>query len=403
MKTLLSILLAIFIGQIAQAGTVSGLCLYHGDSTRPINQAIVTLKDESNNLFASYTTGPDGVYEFLNVPAGTYQIRGTKNSPGVGVTMLDATLVLLNIFGVYPFDEIQTLAADVTGNGTISMADYYLITRHVLRNTPFPIGEWVFLNETLTVTNFKDSRPGGLTGSSSGDVGGVFVPGTRGLEAYPMATNGSIKVSANEPFTASIRTMDAMSLIGTGLIINYPSQVIDIESVEFPMEGFEYEIFDNQVRLVWNDPAGNLMNLSEGDNLVTFHCRTNSNFTAGMNINFSLNGNTSLIKSDYTEIRDAKLEAPGIEYTMPAIRLSNYPNPFGATTTLSYYLPSAGDVTITLFDYNGRTVREYKEGTLTEGYHTLILEGSGLTPGSYFCKLSLSGNSTQTIRLLKTN
>jgi len=403
MKTLLSILLALSIGQIVQAGTVSGIVLYQGDSTRPINEAIVTLKDTDNNLFATYTTGPNGYYEFLNVPAGTYHLRGTKLTPGVGVTMLDATLVFLHILGYYPFNEIQELAADVTGNGIISMADYLSIVRHVVRGTPFEIGEWVFLNEVITVTNQKTGNPGGLTGSSSGDVGGVFVPGTRGLEVYPMANNGTIKVSANEQFEISILTNEVLTLTGTGLIIDFPSDIITVESVDFPMEGYDYEVDGNQLRLGWNDPTGNLLELNEGNTLITLHCRTTPGFGAGMKAKITLNGNTSLISRDYTEIKDARLQAPVIEYTLPSLRLSNYPNPFAASTTLSYYLPESGTVTIALYDHNGRVVREYNQGELAAGYHTLAIEGSGLTPGSYFCKLNLSGSNTQTIRLLKTH
>ncbi|MBK7028338.1 MAG: T9SS type A sorting domain-containing protein [Bacteroidales bacterium] len=403
MKNLLSILLAIFIGQIVQAGTVSGTCLYHGDSTRPINQAIVTLKNLESNQISTFITGPDGNYLFTSVQAGSYQIIGTKNSPGMGVNMVDATLVLFHILGFYPFDDIQTLAADVTGNGTISLADYNLIVRHIVRGTAFPIGEWVFLNEIIEVTDLKDSRPGGLTGSSSGDVGGVFVPGTRDLEAYPMAMSESLKVTANEPFTVSIRTNDALTLSGAGLFVNYPSEIVTIESIEFPVEGYEYEIDGNRISLVWNDLNGGTLQLEEGSSLITFHCRTNASFAEGMSAKFTLNGNSSLVSNTYTEIKDAKLQAPVIEYSMPALKLSNYPNPFTTSTTLAYYLPNSGDVNIAIFDYNGRQIREYKIGEVAQGYHSLTIEGSGLTPGSYFCKLSLSGSNTQTIRLLKTN
>ncbi len=403
MKTLLSILLTIFICQISQAGIVSGTALYQGDSLRPINNAIVILKDGSNNFFATYVTGPDGYYEFLNVPTGTYNIKGTKDAPGVGVTMLDATLVLLHIFGFYPFNDIQKLAADVNGDRKINMADYKLIVKHILRNTPFPIGDWVFLDETIIVTDLKGSNPGGLTGSSSGDVGGVFVPGTKGLEAYPTANAGTVKVSGNEPFTVSVTTTEDLSMSGTGLIINFPSEIVSVQSVDFPMAGYEYVIDGNQVRVVWSDPKGSLFNLKSGSDLVTLHCTTKDNFTAGMSANFTLDGSSSFISNSYTEIKDAKLQVPTIEYTMPSLRLSNYPNPFNASTTLAYYLPKSGLVTISLFDQNGRIVKEIKLGELAEGYQSYILEGSGLPSGSYFCKLNLSGNKTETIRILKMN
>jgi len=402
MKTLLSILLALTIAQIASAGTVTGVVLYQGDSTRPINNVVVSLRGNDNSVIATYTTGPDGQYEFLNVAAGNYTLRGVKTQPGGGVSMLDATLVFLHILGYYPFNEIQSLAADVNGNGNINMSDYFMIMYHVLRNTPFPVGEWVFLTETFTVTDLKDSRPGGLSGSSAGDVGGVFVPGTRTLNAYPMSNSGSIKVSGEEPFAVSIKATQSMSISGTGLIINYPSDIVTVQSVDFPMADYEYVVEGNQVRLIWNDPKGTNLEMKKGSDLVTLHCVANANFTEGMTANFTLDGNTSIVSNTYTEITNAGLQAPSIEYTKPSLRLSNYPNPFGSSTTLAYYLPNNGPVSIALYDQNGRIVREYNLGEITEGYHTLAIEGSGLTPGSYFCRITLSGSETQTIRLLKS-
>ena len=402
MKTVFTILLALILGQLASAGTVSGLVLYQGDSTRPINNVVVSLRGNTNSIIATYTTGPDGYYQFLNVQAGDYTLKGVKTQPGGGVTMLDATLVFLHILGFYPFDDIQALAADVNGSGTITLTDYSLILYHVLRNTAFPVGPWVFLTETFTVTDLKDSHPGGVSGSSAGDVGGIFVPGTRNLGAYPMTTTGSIKVSGEEPFNVSIKATQSMSISGTGLIINYPSDIISVQSVDFPMANYEYVVNGNQVRLIWNDPTGTNLELKEGADLVTLHCTVNANFTEGMVANFTLDGNTSIVSNTYTEITDAGLQAPAIEYTKPSLRLSNYPNPFGSSTTLAYYLPANGPVAIVLYDQNGRTVREYNLGELSGGYHSLVIEGSGLPPGSYFCRITLSGSSTQTIRLLKS-
>jgi len=402
MKTILSILLAIFIGQIVQAGTVTGTVLYQGDSTRPINSVIVTLKDANNNLFATTTTGPDGVYLFTDVPTGTYNIRGIKDAPGGGVTMMDATLVLFHILGFYPFDDIQSLAADVTGNKVINTADYLLIVKHIVRNTPFPVGEWVFLNETIQVNDLKGSGPGGLTGSSAGDVGGVFVPGTRGLEAYPVASAGVLNAAGEESVKVSLKSNEVLELTSAGLLINYPSNLINIESVEFPGNDFEYFIEGNQIRIAWIDPSGNPLSLSAGQELVTLNCRTTSNFTAGMKAQFTLDGNTSLVNTALNEIKDAKLQIPSIEYALPSLRLSNYPNPFAVTTTLSFYLPESGSVSFSIFDQNGRMVKEIKAGEMTEGNNTYILEGSGLTPGSYYCKLNLNGKKAETIRILKT-
>jgi hypothetical protein len=317
--------------------------------------------------------------------------------------MLDATIVLFHILGAYPFNDIQTLAADVNGDRNITIKDFKLIVRHVAQNTPFPVGDWVFLNEIITVNDFKTSNPGGLTGSSAGDVGGVFVPGTRDLPAYPIASAGKIEASANQKVSVPLSMNEDLTLLGAGILINYPAEIFNIEDVEFALPGYEYILEGNQLRITWTDEAGNSATLKSGSNLVNIHGVTTSQFAEGMSIRFSLDGNTSLVNKSLVEIRDAKLQIPTIEYTKPSLRLSNYPNPFVTTTTLSYYLPESGVVTVGLYDLSGRLIKEYKLGEVAEGYHTYILEESGLNQGYYYCKLNHAGVNTETIRLLKTN
>ncbi len=400
MKNLLIFLLVIAFSGAAWSATISGKVFYQGDSTRPVTNVIVLLKDVQNNSLATYTTGPTGYYQFLNVPAGTYSLKGTKQQPGGGVSILDATLVLLHVMGIYPFNDIQELAADVNGSGSVTLTDYMLIMNHILHNTPFPVGEWVFLSESITINNLKDSNPGGLVGSSSGDVGGVFVPGTRNLQAYPVALNGSMQVSRGQQFDVPLQTSAALSITGAGLIINVPSNLISVQSVDSPLSGFEYSIEGNQVRLVWNNATGTAEEIQGETALVTLHCIANTAFEEGMKTSFSLDGSTSLVDKNYTEIANAGLKIPLVECAKPSLTLSNYPNPFTSSTSLSYFLPEDGPVSVALFNQTGQKVSEYTPGNQVKGIHSLTIEGQGLNSGYYFCRVTVTGKS-ESIRILK--
>ena len=50
--------------------------------------------------------------------------------------------------------------------------------------------------------------------------------------------------------------------------------------------------------------------------------------------------------------------------------LPNYPNPFNPETWIPYHLANPGDVTITIYDSQGTTVRQLKLGHRHEGYYT---------------------------------
>ncbi len=67
----------------------------------------------------------------------------------------------------------------------------------------------------------------------------------------------------------------------------------------------------------------------------------------------------------------------------------NYPNPFNPSTKINYEIPVDGDITLKLFDINGKEVMEIAGGFRTSGYYTSVLDLSSLPSGIYFYRLSL--------------
>ena len=49
----------------------------------------------------------------------------------------------------------------------------------------------------------------------------------------------------------------------------------------------------------------------------------------------------------------------------------NYPNPFNPLTSIEFYLPKTGDLSLQVFDVTGRKVRELMNGTYGSGYHRI--------------------------------
>ncbi|MBN2565781.1 MAG: T9SS type A sorting domain-containing protein [Candidatus Eisenbacteria bacterium] len=72
--------------------------------------------------------------------------------------------------------------------------------------------------------------------------------------------------------------------------------------------------------------------------------------------------------------------------------LSNHPNPFGQSTTVTYSLERPADVTLTVYDIAGHRVRSLESGRRTGGSHEIRWDGrndSGrqVANGTYFLKL----------------
>ncbi|HDP67393.1 MAG TPA: T9SS type A sorting domain-containing protein [Candidatus Marinimicrobia bacterium] len=79
----------------------------------------------------------------------------------------------------------------------------------------------------------------------------------------------------------------------------------------------------------------------------------------------------------------------------------NYPNPFNTNTCLAYTLPSAGDVTITIYNLLGKKIRTLVSGYQPSGYHSAIWDGKddngqAVASGIYLYQmLSTSNNFEQ--------
>jgi trimeric autotransporter adhesin len=75
----------------------------------------------------------------------------------------------------------------------------------------------------------------------------------------------------------------------------------------------------------------------------------------------------------------------------------NYPNPFNMETTISYYLPEAGSVTLAIYNVMGREVYRWESAAQPAGYHNFhwnALDNFGIpvSAGIYFCRISSKGS-----------
>ena len=77
----------------------------------------------------------------------------------------------------------------------------------------------------------------------------------------------------------------------------------------------------------------------------------------------------------------------------------NYPNPFNATTTMTYALPRSGKVVLTVHDLLGREVTRLVEGYRPAGENSTTWDASNFTSGIYFYHLQ-AGEFVQTRKMV---
>jgi hypothetical protein len=117
-------------------------------------------------------------------------------------------------------------------------------------------------------------------------------------------------------------------------------------------------------------------------------------------IGFRVTEGSELASKDVEVLDMASLRIPstrgvdGVNF----ISLSNYPNPFDASTSLRFNLPTEGSVLVRIMDVTGRVVSSIDLGTYAAGLYTHDLE-LNVQSGVYTAELlfTRSGETTSTV------
>ena len=70
----------------------------------------------------------------------------------------------------------------------------------------------------------------------------------------------------------------------------------------------------------------------------------------------------------------------------------NYPNPFNPTTTISFSLPEAAHVKLSVYNLLGQQVTVLKNDRVSSGQHNVTFDATGLSSGTYIYRLETDNN-----------
>jgi len=110
-------------------------------------------------------------------------------------------------------------------------------------------------------------------------------------------------------------------------------------------------------------------------------------------------GSDTLIRTKYVNV-SSSIGIGNNEITLNEFKLGqNFPNPFNPETNIKYTIAKSGFVTLKVFDVMGREVAALVNRKLNPGNYEIAFDGSNLTSGIYFYKLTSEG-FTETKRML---
>jgi len=78
----------------------------------------------------------------------------------------------------------------------------------------------------------------------------------------------------------------------------------------------------------------------------------------------------------------------------------NYPNPFNNSTMINYQLATGSDVRLSVFDMKGREITTLVNKNQNVGNYSVQFDGSGLSSGIYFYRLSVDENIVATKKMI---
>ena len=402
---LMSLTAAVILMSAAQAQTVNvtGKYIYHGDSQSPLSNVTVNLVNQTNQVIATTITNDDGIYSFTNVPDGKYSIKASSDQPSRGYSMKDCLSLLMYINGFSTLNNIQLLAADVDNNNVVDRNDLSLMIASWARpSVKFPAGNWKFETPHFTAKGTKsdseeDSGDGGpdipippSSGTSSGDLGSVFLPGNKPSTAINIAfanTNNTVNSIVELP----VKVTSAVPATGFGLTINCPVN-FKIEEVIPSIQGLNISISGQLITVNWLDPNMKPLDLENSTTLFIIKGKS----TNGSESTFTLGDNSQLISKSGDIVYNAKIELPKLALvnggTFAFALKGNFPNPFNTATKIVYTLPAAGNVEMKIYNIQGQLVANPVNGYQEAGLKELPFSGNSLQSGVYFCTISLKGD-----------
>lgn len=376
-------------------------------------------------LNISGKTGSDGNFSFSQLHYGNYELKFNKRGDqGVSITPFDAALILQHAVQLNKLTPYQMIAADVTGDSTVSPLDASSILRlSVGLIDQFPIMEdqndfWRFvpLSFSLNDTNWfmapslltyaplsSDKFNQDFRGIIYGDVSQNWTsPATRSPFSPPDKDNvahlyfGTINENSKSTIQLPILISKASDIISIQLQIKFNANQLRLLSIE-PSEishdfSTAYHVVDETIKISMARATSEEL---EGTLLtLTFHrySDTDNHFEfqrAELN-----EGRLPIVTNVLSISKDMPLPT---HYRL----WQNYPNPFNQSTVFKIEIPVAARVDFAIYNLSGQRLCTLMDEKQEPGYYTFHWVGRDAFQNPIASGVYLAVLETDQVRLTR--
>ena len=342
----------------------------------------------------------DGRFEFMdNDMSRDYEVSGSKDGDdGNGVSTIDLVKIQRHILGIEALDSpYKMIAADVNGDQRINGQDLVELRKLILGiYTELPENDsWMILNagQQLDINNPWDyDLTRNINDLSLDLINEDFI----GVKIGDVDNDVEVGMQSGSEIGKVINLSSPMGVVNAG------EEVTLTLSTEAALAGYQFTL-ETGMELV------NVSGISEDRVAVHAGAITVSEnleeVQTGELLTITLRANQTGSVSELVAMTSGitKAEAyvgSGLEkvnLTLNGVSESDFslgqnePNPFTAETVISYTLPEAGPVTLTLMDVTGKILREVNERG-EAGANKIELNKTGLGGGVIYYRLQAGDN-----------
>lgn len=416
---------AVTINQAANKLDIGGDIVTWRNPSKPVPGVVVSL---SGSKTGTQTTDALGTYLFNSFAGDTTIVTCSKSTPGNGqVTAADLLLIQNYIFGAPLASPYQWVAADVDGNGNITLLDYVRIStvvlgtnQHLPGNTP----DWKFIPKSyvfptpnpLSVAPPQSIRRDSLNAAAldddfiavrMGDVNGNVIPSLisnvgedRSGETFRFRIPEQ-SFEKGDVIRVPFKASDFTGRQAYQMTINFDPTVLALDDMAMgALPGLKNDNFgtahlsNGQLTTVWTSVQPVTLQDDAVLFTLTFRALRSGNALAsvlrpGSEItsaeSYDREGRTMPVDFEFTK-------SNGTESAVFAL-YQNQPNPFNNTTTIGFRLPEDARATVRVFNANGQLVRTVV-GDYHKGYNEARFRAAELgAPGVYYYEVETPTHS----------
>ena len=406
-----------------------------GRITTQLNDGVEEIEVGLTNLMnveASFKkmTDENGKYKFNGVSVfDPMSIEAFKNNdPLNGVSTFDLVLIQRHILGIQKLTSpYHLLAADINNSRSITASDLVNLRKLILgvtqefeNNTSwrFIPKEYVFDDPAYPFdfpkkinldSIFEDKSNVDFLAVKIGDVNNSAIVNAnqQNIEsrssAFTLYTDLK-SFTQGDQIRVDIKAGDFIEMTGTQFSLTFDPSILNISGIEggamdIKDHNINFRNADNGIITVSYDKASGLK-VEEDQVLFTLVLKS---VKAGNTSSLTFNDQNlkSEIYSADMEIKSLHLRVRNgdINHNDVNVLYQNEPNPFSGNTRIAFDLTEQSDVSIRIFDINGKEILTRKDN-YSKGYHFINISREQLPSGGVFYYQMEAGKFTSTRKMI---